>query len=86
MLATPIMNVKALLEDGAGGEYLSHLFSIERYAWMALSYDMALAVDMRSGWPARQPSPKKLPSVRMATTACLPRFDTTVSFTLPLSM
>ncbi|MBU1042162.1 MAG: GGDEF domain-containing protein [Proteobacteria bacterium] len=40
------MNVKALLEDGAGGEYLSHLFSIERYAWMALSYDMALAVDM----------------------------------------
>ena len=46
MLATPIMNVKALLEDGAGGEYLSHLFSIERYAWMALSYDMALAVDM----------------------------------------
>ena len=46
MLATPIRNVKALLEDGAGGEYLSHLFSIERYARMALSYDMALAVDM----------------------------------------
>jgi len=40
------MNVKALLEDGADGEYLSHLFSIERYAWMALSYDMAVAVDM----------------------------------------
>ncbi|MBU1230475.1 MAG: GGDEF domain-containing protein [Proteobacteria bacterium] len=40
------MNVKALLEDGASSEYLSHLFSIERYAWMALSYDMALAVDM----------------------------------------
>lgn len=40
------MNVKALLEEGAGGEYLTHLFSIERYAWMALSYDMAVAVDM----------------------------------------
>lgn len=46
MLATPIMNVKTLLEEGASGEYLSHLFSIERYAWMALSYDMAVAVDM----------------------------------------
>jgi len=40
------MNVKELLEEGAGGEFLSHLFYIERYAWMALSYDMAVAVDM----------------------------------------
>ena len=40
------MNVKTLLEEGASSEYLSHLFGIERYAWMALSYDMALAVDM----------------------------------------
>jgi diguanylate cyclase (GGDEF)-like protein/PAS domain S-box-containing protein len=40
------MNVKELLEQGAGGEHLSHLFRMERYAWMALSYDMAVAVDM----------------------------------------
>lgn len=40
------MNVKELLEDGADGTYIAHLFQIERYAWMALSYDMALAVDM----------------------------------------
>ena len=46
----------------------------------------AVAVDMRTGWPARQPSPKKLASGRMATTASLPRLDTTVSFTLPLWM
>jgi diguanylate cyclase (GGDEF)-like protein/PAS domain S-box-containing protein len=40
------MNVKELLERGAGGEPLSRLFSMERYAWMALSYDMAVAMDM----------------------------------------
>jgi diguanylate cyclase (GGDEF)-like protein/PAS domain S-box-containing protein len=40
------MNVKELLEEGAGPEVVSRLFHIERYAWMALSYDMAVAVDM----------------------------------------
>ena len=40
------MNVKELLEEGAGPEHISRLFHIERYAWMALSYDMAVAVDM----------------------------------------
>ncbi len=40
------MNVKELLEEGADGTYIAHLFQMERYAWMALSYDMALAVDM----------------------------------------
>lgn len=46
MLATPTMNVKELLEEGAGSELVVQLFHIERYAWMALSYDMAVAVDM----------------------------------------
>src|SRR5438093_8058226 len=33
---------------------------------------IAVAVDMRSGWPARHPSPKKVPGPRSAMTACLP--------------
>lgn len=40
------MNVKELLEEGAGADLVAGLFNIERYAWMALSYDMALALDM----------------------------------------
>jgi diguanylate cyclase (GGDEF)-like protein/PAS domain S-box-containing protein len=40
------MNVKELLEQGADDTHLSRLFHMERYAWMALSYDMAVAVDM----------------------------------------
>lgn len=40
------MNVKELLEEGAGSELVSQLFHFERYAWMALSYDMAAALDM----------------------------------------
>jgi diguanylate cyclase (GGDEF)-like protein/PAS domain S-box-containing protein len=40
------MNVKELLEDGAGANQIAGLFDIERYAWMALSYDMAVALDM----------------------------------------
>jgi PAS domain-containing protein len=40
------MKIKELLEEGAGSEQVSRLFSLERYAWMALSYDMALAMDM----------------------------------------
>ena len=46
MLATPSMNVKELMEEGAGSEQVAGLFDMERYAWMALSYDMALALDM----------------------------------------
>ncbi|MDR3641776.1 MAG: GGDEF domain-containing protein [Humidesulfovibrio sp.] len=40
------MNVKELLEEGAGADTVANLFEIERYAWMALSYDMAVALDM----------------------------------------
>src|SRR4051794_29038448 len=43
----------------------------------------AVAVAMRSGWPARQPSPKNSPGVRRAMTACLPCRDRTVSLTFP---
>lgn len=40
------MNVKELLDEGAEPGLVFQLFHIERYAWMALSYDMAVAVDM----------------------------------------
>jgi len=40
------MNVKELLEEGADSELVCRLFNMERYAWMALSYDMAVALDM----------------------------------------
>ena len=40
------MNVKELLEEGADAALIAHFFQIERYAWMALSYDMSLALDM----------------------------------------
>lgn len=40
------MKVKELLQEGAGPDLVSRLFHIERYAWMALSYDMAVALDM----------------------------------------
>ena len=43
----------------------------------------AVAVLMRTGWPARHPSPRKSPGPRMATTASLPVADNTESFTLP---
>jgi len=44
------------------------------------------AVAMCRGWPARHPSPKKSPALRIATTPSLPCRDTTLSLTLPLSM
>ena len=44
---------------------------------------VAVAVDMRSGWPARHPSPKKSPGPRSAMTACLPCCERTVSLTFP---
>jgi diguanylate cyclase (GGDEF)-like protein/PAS domain S-box-containing protein len=40
------MNVKELLEEGAGSDLIAGLFDIERYAWMSLSYDMGIALDM----------------------------------------
>ncbi len=40
------MNVKELMEEGAGPDVIARFFTVERYAWMALSYDMALALDM----------------------------------------
>jgi hypothetical protein len=47
---------------------------------------IAVAVAMRSGCPARLPSPKKSPLPKIATTASFPRVERTVSFTLPFSM
>src|ERR1039458_5963487 len=47
---------------------------------------MAVAVDIRLIWPARQPSPKKSPPANSAMTASLPWLDTTVSFSLPFSI
>jgi hypothetical protein len=44
---------------------------------------IAVAVPMRSAWPARQPSPKKSPGTNIATTASLPVAAKTESFTLP---
>ena len=44
---------------------------------------IAVALPMRSGWPARHPSPKKSPGPSMATTASLPVFDSTDSLTPP---
>src|SRR6186713_329249 len=43
----------------------------------------AVAVPMRIGWPARQPSPKKSPGPSMAITASRPVFDSTESLTSP---
>lgn len=73
-------------------DLVDHLFNssekrIARFSTLTIVlFWSALAVAMRSGCPAKQPSPKKLPSGRMPTTASLPVFDTTVSFTLPLWM
>ena len=41
----------------------------------------AVAVPMRNGCPAKEPSPKKSPGPSMATTASLPDEDSTESFT-----
>src|ERR1043166_2829280 len=45
-----------------------------------------VVVAMRSGWPFRHPSPKKLPGPRIAMTASLPCSEMTVSLTLPFWM
>src|SRR5579872_4112314 len=44
---------------------------------------IAVAEPMRSGWPAREPSPKKFPSFSIPIVASFPALDTTVSRTLP---
>src|SRR2546427_2611027 len=46
---------------------------------------IAIAVAIRSGWPARHPSPKKLPGPRIPMTACFPCRERTVSLTFPRS-
>src|SRR5215210_7590248 len=47
---------------------------------------IAVALPMRIGWPARQPSPKKSPGPSIATTASRPVLDSTDSLTPPLLM
>src|SRR5581483_7595181 len=44
---------------------------------------VAVALPMRNGCPARQPSPKKSPGPSIATTASRPVFDTTDSLMPP---
>ncbi len=44
---------------------------------------IAVALPIRTGCPARQPSPKKSPGPSMATTASRPFFDSTDSLTPP---
>jgi hypothetical protein len=44
---------------------------------------IAVALPIRIGCPARQPSPKKSPGPSIATTASRPTFDNTESFTPP---
>src|SRR5439155_13385401 len=46
----------------------------------------AVALPMRTGWPARHPSPKKSPGPSIATTASLPVLESTDSFTPPFWM
>jgi hypothetical protein len=43
----------------------------------------AVALPMRTGWPASAPSPKKLPAPRIATIASRPVFEITDSLTSP---
>ena len=47
---------------------------------------VAVAVPMRTGCPARHPSPKKSPGPSIATTASRPVFESTESFTPPFWM
>ena len=46
----------------------------------------AVAVPMRTGWPARTPSPKKSPGASIATTASLPMRESTDSLIAPFWM
>ena len=47
---------------------------------------MAVALTVRSGCPARQPSPKNSPGPRVATSATWPFPETAVSLTPPVRM
>jgi hypothetical protein len=40
--------------------------------------EIAVAVDMRSGWALRHPSPRKSPGPKIAMTASLPTSETTL--------
>ena len=40
------MDIRTLIDEGASGEQIVRMFGIERYAWMTLSYDMAIVLDM----------------------------------------
>jgi hypothetical protein len=44
---------------------------------------IAVALPIRTSWPARQPSPKKSPGPSIATTASLPDLDSTDSLMPP---
>ena len=50
---------------------------------MMLHSVMVVTVAKRSGWPNKQPSPKKLPLSSRASTASFPNADTTDTLTLP---
>lgn len=39
------MDIRTALEEGASGEQIARMFGTERYAWMTLSYDMAMVLD-----------------------------------------
>lgn len=40
------VDIQTLIDDGASCEQIERMFSVERYAWMTLSYDMAIVLDM----------------------------------------
>ncbi|MBU1229644.1 MAG: sensor domain-containing diguanylate cyclase [Proteobacteria bacterium] len=40
------MDIQTLIDDGASGEQIERMFVFERYAWMTLSYDMAMLLDV----------------------------------------
>src|SRR4029453_14470424 len=76
----------AVKSSANSGSRWSHATMIIFATRMMLDDCIALAVDMRKAWPARQPSPKKLPCSRTPMTASFPRVETTVSLTLPVCM
>lgn len=40
------MFIRRLIDQGADEEYLEHIFQVERYAWLTLTYDMAAVIDL----------------------------------------
>jgi len=43
------MDMERAISEGASAEQLLRMFDIERYAWMTLSYDMTIVLDMDCG-------------------------------------